>query len=341
MPTGVGQIAAVVIQLALAAFGAAGMVTAVVEAVKHASQWLTLAWTAKGDDAKIGAASVEFLKMLVAIAIAALSYRGIKDNYGNAVKIANSMPTGALPAMAVAGGGQVSGAGAGTGALIGPSTASAGVAGNAMMQADKDVGGSGGKSEDEGAVKTAAEKKAAEQSAKEHVHQGGIEGDPQSPYHGKWDGSGVHDWDELEAICKRDGYRIKNVTEDPTTGVRRVEVERVGVDPKTKLPVTGTIKKTIYPKDLTPAQIDQAGDAALKAAEGKEPGTKLDPFGAKQRADGSPADGFFEATVKVGSPPRGVKIQGWFKQTSDGSKVISSHAPVYDKTWPPVAPENY
>jgi hypothetical protein len=53
--------------------------------------------------------------MLVAIAIAALSYRGIKDNYGNAVKIANSMPTGALPALAVAGGGQVSGAGAGTG----------------------------------------------------------------------------------------------------------------------------------------------------------------------------------------------------------------------------------
>jgi hypothetical protein len=142
-PTGVGQIAAVVIQLALAAFGAAGMATAVVEAVKHASQWLTLAWTAKGDDTKIGAASVEFLKMLVSIAIAALSYLGVKGNYGNAVKIASSMPTGALPALAVAGGGQVSGAGVGTGVLVGPSTGSAGIAGNAMMQADKDIEGSG------------------------------------------------------------------------------------------------------------------------------------------------------------------------------------------------------
>jgi hypothetical protein len=140
-PTGVGQIAAVVIQLALAAFGAAGMVAAVVEAVHHASQWLTLAWTAKGDDAKIGAASIEFLKMLVSIAIAALSYLGVKGNYGNAVKIASSMPTGALPALAVAGGGQVSGAGVGTGVLVGPSTASAGIAGNAMMQADDKSGG--------------------------------------------------------------------------------------------------------------------------------------------------------------------------------------------------------
>jgi hypothetical protein len=178
-PTGVGQIAAVVIQLALAAFGAAGMVTAVVEAVKHASQWLTLAWTAKGDDAKIGDASVEFLKMLVAIAMATLSYLGVKGNYGNAVKIASSMPTGAVPALAVAGGGQISGAGAGTGVLVGPSTASAGVAGNAMMQADKD--GQGGGKPDEGVEKEAAnsatkEKSAAEQAAKEAaLKQAGIQ----------------------------------------------------------------------------------------------------------------------------------------------------------------------
>ena len=118
-------------------------------------------------------------------------------------------------------------------------------------------------------------------------------------------------------------------------------MERIGVHPKTRLPVTGTIKKTIYPKDLTAADIDQAGADALKSAVGKAPGTKLDPFGAKQRADGSPADGFFEATVKIGSPPRDVKIQGWFKETPDGSKVISSHAPVYDKTWPTLAPRSY
>jgi hypothetical protein len=199
----------------------------------------------------------------------------------------------------------------------------------------------GGESKDDQAAKHAAEKKAAEDAAKGHVHQGGIEADPQSPYCGKWNGSGVHDWDELEAICARDGYRIKSVTEDPVTGARRVEVERTGVDPKTKAPVTGTIKKTIYPKDLTAAQIDGAGDLALRSAINKEPGAKLDPYGSKTRADGSPADGFFEAAVNVGSPPRSVKIQGWFKETSDGTKVITSHAPAYDKSWPKVAPKDY
>ena len=63
--------------------------------------------------------------------------------------------------------------------------------------------------------------------------------------------------------------------------------QRVGVDPKTKAPVTGTVKKTIYPKDLTPAQIDQAGELALKSAVAKEPGAKLDPYGTKLKADGS------------------------------------------------------
>jgi hypothetical protein len=59
------------------------------------------------------------------------------------------------------------------------------------------------------------------------------------------------------------------------------------------------------------------------------------------RADGTPADGFFEATVRVGSPARDVKIQGWFKEAPDGSKIISSHAPAFDKNWPSVALENY
>ncbi len=58
------------------------------------------------------------------------------------------------------------------------------------------------------------------------------------------------------------------------------------MDPRTKAPVTGTIKKTIY-------------------------------------------------------PPRSVKIQGWFKETSDGTTVITSHAPAYEKSWPKVAPKDY
>jgi hypothetical protein len=87
--------------------------------------------------------------MRVSIAIAALSALGAKANDGNALKIASSMPTGGLPALAVAGGGQLGGAGTATGVLISPSTGSLGVAGNAMMQADKEEG-SGGTQEESG-----------------------------------------------------------------------------------------------------------------------------------------------------------------------------------------------
>jgi hypothetical protein len=104
-PTGVGQIAAVLIQLALSAFGAVGMAEAGVEALKHAGQWLTLAWTAKGKDEQLGAASREFLRMLVSIAMAGLAYTGVKGNLGKAVKIAQAMPpAGMVPALAGVGG---------------------------------------------------------------------------------------------------------------------------------------------------------------------------------------------------------------------------------------------
>ena len=107
-PTGVGQIAAVVIQLALSAFGVAGMVQAGIAATQHASAWLTTAWTAQGNDAKITVASKEFLHMLVSLAMAALAYTGAKGNMGNAIKIANTMPPmGLVPAMAVANGGRM------------------------------------------------------------------------------------------------------------------------------------------------------------------------------------------------------------------------------------------
>jgi hypothetical protein len=104
-PTGVSQAAAVVIQLGLSAFGATGMVLASVEALNHGCAWLTTAWTAEGKPERIAAASREFVRMLVAIAAAALSYVGAKGNYASALKIANNMPTGGLPALAVVGGG--------------------------------------------------------------------------------------------------------------------------------------------------------------------------------------------------------------------------------------------
>jgi hypothetical protein len=105
--------------------------------------------------------------------------------------------------------------------------------------------------------------------------------------------------------------------------------------------VRGIIEKTIYPKRLTATEIDAVGESAFEAALKREPGTKLDPIGAKLKRDGTPADGFFEATVKAGEPPHDVKIQGWYKETSLGQKIITSHTPVYQEDWPVVSPEDY
>lgn len=143
-PTGVGQIAAVLIQLCLAAMGAAGMVQAGVEALKHASQWLTIAWTANGKDAQIAAASKEFLKMLVSIAMAALSYTGMKANIGKAATIASSIEIPMMPAMALVEGPRVGGPGAGAGAGVnigGPGTAGPVGAGGSMMVKHEGEGG--------------------------------------------------------------------------------------------------------------------------------------------------------------------------------------------------------
>jgi hypothetical protein len=138
VPTGVSQAAAAVIQLALSAFGAAGMVQGAVEALKHGEQWLTTAWTAHGKADVIAEASREFIRMLVAIAIAALSYVGAKANYGNALKIANRMPTGGLPALATAGA-PAGSAQAGAGVAIGPSVGGpVAAAGTAARLTDKE-----------------------------------------------------------------------------------------------------------------------------------------------------------------------------------------------------------
>jgi hypothetical protein len=133
-PTGVSQAAAVVIQLALTAFGAAGMVQAGVEALAHGSTWLTTAWTAKGRPEVIAEASKAFLRMLVAVAAAATSYLGAKGNYRNALTIANEMPTGGLPMPATASSAANGGAHAGTGVSISPSTGALGAAGAAATR---------------------------------------------------------------------------------------------------------------------------------------------------------------------------------------------------------------
>ena len=72
--------------------------------------------------------------MLVAVAVAALSYAGAKANYGNALKIANNMPTGGLPAFATAGARANGGAGAGAGVAIAPSVGGPAVVGAAATR---------------------------------------------------------------------------------------------------------------------------------------------------------------------------------------------------------------
>ena len=90
-PTGVGQLAAAVIQLGLAVFGAQGVVEAGAEALKHAQAWLTQAWKAHGVGTRIAEASKSFIRMLVSIALAALGMLGVKSNLGRGLKLAQGV----------------------------------------------------------------------------------------------------------------------------------------------------------------------------------------------------------------------------------------------------------
>ncbi|MBM7112707.1 AHH domain-containing protein [Archangium primigenium] len=90
-PTGVSQLAAALIQLGLAAFGAKDMIDAGVEAVKHATEWLTHAWTAHGDSKRLEAASKSFLQMLMSIAMAALAKAGVKSNFTRGMTLARGV----------------------------------------------------------------------------------------------------------------------------------------------------------------------------------------------------------------------------------------------------------
>jgi hypothetical protein len=160
-PTGVGQIAAALIQLVLAAFGAAGMIQAIAQALEHASEWLTLAWGAKGDAKQIEEASKHFLKMLVSIAMAALAWLGVKGNYASAVRIGSSIDMGGNMAFAAIGGGTRGSAGtAGTVAGVGKPNVSGplGAGGAQMTKHGDEGGGSGEKSTPKEQEKTAAEK---------------------------------------------------------------------------------------------------------------------------------------------------------------------------------------
>ncbi len=184
-PTGVSQAAAALIQLALSAFGAAGMVEAGVEALKHGSAWLTTAWTAHGQAEAISEASREFLRMLVAVAIAALNRAGAKANYRSALKIANNMPTAGLPAFATVGGAPAAGGAAATAAAVGPGLGGPGIAGaGALRLSDKekdalgegpDVDGLHDKDIGEARSREQRDRRAAEGQPKQEANHAGSE----------------------------------------------------------------------------------------------------------------------------------------------------------------------
>jgi len=169
-----------------------------------------------------------------------------------------------------------------------------------------------------------------------HLYSGETEKDPQSPYAGKWDGSGIHEWQAVVDRCAQDGYKILQVKQDPITGTRRVTIKRVGTDPKTGKQVSGNISKTIYPKQYSRAEINSAGDQALDAAANRATDTTFTPYNTNKKRDGNPADGYFEASVAM-SDGNSLRVQGWFKELPGGQKIITSHASRFDKSWPTVS----
>ncbi|MGY2896136.1 eCIS core domain-containing protein [Deinococcus sp. UYEF24] len=90
-PTGVGQLAAGVIQLGLAAWGAKGGLEAAAAALPHAQRWLTLAWTANGEAKQIAQASESFLRMMAQVALAALALTGAKGNLGKGMRLVDGV----------------------------------------------------------------------------------------------------------------------------------------------------------------------------------------------------------------------------------------------------------
>jgi uncharacterized protein YceH (UPF0502 family) len=109
VPAGVTQLAAALIQLVLAILGAKGVVEAATAAVKHANDWLTLAWKANGDVTKIGEASKAFCRMVFDIILVVLGMLGMRSNLGRGMKLAEGVrfTRPGLATMQLAGGGTV------------------------------------------------------------------------------------------------------------------------------------------------------------------------------------------------------------------------------------------
>ncbi|MFD1423034.1 PrsW family glutamic-type intramembrane protease [Laceyella tengchongensis] len=158
------------------------------------------------------------------------------------------------------------------------------------------------------------------QDTKDHVHYGDTEMRETSPYYGKWNSKGLHNWSELIKRCDNDGFKILDVKEDPITGARRVTIERSGIDVRGKT-ISNNFQKTVYPKGLSKDEIDLLGESALIKALKNEPLTQIQSLPGNR--------GSFMAKVKM---KNGVEltVEGWFKELPDGSKEITTHCPAYD-----------
>ena len=146
-PTLVSQLVAIGIQLVLAAIGAAALAEGLVTAVAHGVEWLRLAIHADGRPEHIAHASEEFLRMLQAIALAALSYMGVRGNWNKALRIGNSLPPPSAMAIAIVPNGTSGVVGTArplTGVAIGPpgNTGPLGASGAAMASGNKGGGSS-------------------------------------------------------------------------------------------------------------------------------------------------------------------------------------------------------
>ncbi|MBS7531740.1 hypothetical protein IC619_014795 [Hazenella sp. IB182353] len=65
---------------------------------------------------------------------------------------------------------------------------------------------------------------------KKHIHEGERVDDPDLPTHGKWNGSGLHNWNRMKELAQEQNMTFNSIRLDQDTGVRRVEVEYDHVD---------------------------------------------------------------------------------------------------------------
>ena len=109
-PTMLSKIAASAIQFGLSAWGASGVVAAGGKSLEMGTAWLNTAIHANGDHKKIEKASLELIRMLEFMALAALAVFGAKGNAAKGLKIASEIkmpPLGGQGQVAMAGGGKL------------------------------------------------------------------------------------------------------------------------------------------------------------------------------------------------------------------------------------------